>query len=362
LAVGLGRLVVEGGLALRFSPKHPLVMPQFATRRSLLNSSQQGFWAIDMNRSCCTTGDDLLSTVQYYDLRTAEEDGSLRLAGSVYCVDDEILRDDLKFTGPRVVTFNNVLKHEVVPLAEAVGEVLTAGRRGLGCAVEVEFACDMGGWGRPGGSNREPVLFLLQIRPLASRSNSTGLSRIEFSREETLCSSRGSLGHGENSQIRDIVYVREESWEARYNRIIAGEVDAFNTQLENEDRPYLLIGPGRWGTADEWLGIPVRWAQVSKAKIIVEASPEGYDVEPSQGTHFFHNIAAHDVGYLTLPPGVDKSNPASELYMDWRWLDSQAAVTETTYLRHLQFDAPLTVMLDGRRGRGIIAKPGARGT
>jgi len=134
-------------------------------------------------------------------------------------------------------------------------------------------------------------------------------------------------------------------------------VDALNKQLEGENRPFMLIGPGRWGTSDEWLGIPVRWAQVSNAKVIVEASPKDYAVEPSQGTHFFHNIAAHNVGYLTLPPGADKSDPERDLYMDWEWLDKQPAFQETDYLRHVRLESPLTVVLDGRKGRAVVVKP-----
>jgi hypothetical protein len=343
LAIGLGRLVVEGGLTLRFSPKHPQVMPQFATPKSLLNYSQRGFWAIDMNRKCCSTGDDLFSTLQFYDLKAAEEDGSLKLAGSVYSPDDERVRDDLNFPGPRVVTFNNILKHKVIPLENTISKVLEVGRSGLGCPVEVEFACDMG------GNIKQPILFLLQVRPLASRGSTTEFSDVEFPRTEILCSS--------NREIRDIVCVAGDRWEARFNKAIAREVGKINEQLESENRDYMLIGPGRWGTADEWLGIPVRWAQVSKAKVIVEASPEGYAVEPSQGTHFFHNIAAHNVGYLTLPPGADKSDPDSDLYMDWEWLDSQPSFEETDYLRHIRLERPLTVVLDGRRGKGVIAKP-----
>jgi hypothetical protein len=318
----------------------------------LLNYSQRGFWAIDMARNCCSAGDDLYSTLQFYDLEAAEEDGSLRLAGSVYCLDDEAVRDDLGLAGPRVVTFNNILKHKVIPLDETIRQILEVGRNGLGCAVEIEFACDMGGKSKP------PTLFLLQVRPLAGRGSTSEFRELSISREETLCASKGSLGHGENREISDIVYVAGERWEARFNKAIAREVEKLNNQLREEGRPFMLIGPGRWGTADEWLGIPVKWAQVSMAKVIVEASPKDYAVEPSQGTHFFHNIAAHNVGYLTLPPGADKTDPNRNLFMDWQWLDSQPAFTETNYLRHIRLESPLTVVLDGRKGKGIVAKPG----
>jgi hypothetical protein len=168
----------------------------------------------------------------------------------------------------------------------------------------------------------------------------------------------GSLGHGLNKEIHDLLYVRQDTWLAAKNKLIAREIGELNSKLKKEKRPYLLIGPGRWGTADEWLGIPVKWSQISAAKVIVEASPSGYNVDPSQGTHFFHNITAQGVGYLTLPPGVEKTDSSHECFMDWEWLGSQQTHAQTSHLRHLRFEEPLTVVLDGRDGRGVIGKPG----
>jgi hypothetical protein len=166
-----------------------------------------------------------------------------------------------------------------------------------------------------------------------------------------------SLGHGVDDDIEDIVYVRRENWEASQNKKIAAEVGQINKMLEADHRRYLLIGPGRWGTADPWLGIPVQWGQISSVGAIVEASPEGYDVEPSQGTHFFQNISSLRIGYLTLPAGADETSVKSGQFLDWSWLDSQEPETQTNHLKHVRLSSPLTIGLDGRRGEGIILKP-----
>jgi len=360
VALGLGRLVVDGGLALRFSPRHPQVIPQFSKPKILLECTQNGFWALDMRKECCSVGTDLFSTLTYFPLSAAEEDGTLNLLASVYSYSDQQIRDDLSLPGPRIITFNNILKHGAVPLAQTISKILEITRAGLGCAVEVEFACDMGQWGRRssrGKSRQTPELYLLQVRPLVSRSSTAELCSREYSREELVCASESSLGHGILS-LHDIIYVNRRTWSASRNKAIAREIGELNARLADEGRRYILIGPGRWGTADEWLGIPVKWKQISFAGVIIEASPEGYDVEPSQGTHFFHNITAQGIGYLTLPPRAEKTD-SSEYFLDWDWLDRQSACTNSRYLRHLRFDQPLTVILDGRQGSARIARPGS---
>jgi hypothetical protein len=314
-----------------------------------------------MNRQCCLTGEDLYDTLQFYDLKVAEDDGVLHPIASVYSASEDRIRDDLSLPGPRVITFNNILRYRAIPLTQALERVLELTRGGLGGAVEVEFACEMGDWGkrvRRGEEKQDPELYLLQVRPLVSRSVTTEFSSVRFTREQILCSSRGSLGHGLLREICDVVYVRGDHWDPSKNKIIAREVGTLNARLYEEGCPYILIGPGRWGSGDPWLGIPVKWSQISSARVIIEASPSGYNVDPSQGTHFFHNITAQGVGYLTLPPGVEKANQDSEYYLDWEWLGNQSASQETRHLRHIRFSNPLTVMLDGRDGHGVIGKPG----
>ncbi len=359
LALGLGRQVVDGGRALRFSPRHPEVLPQLAKTKTLLDRSQRRFFALDLEHRKQHPGAALDAAVRHYDLATAEEDGALSMVGSVFSPDDQQIRDNLRLPGPRVVTFNNILKYKSVALPEALSRLLEIGTEGLGCAVELEFACDLGHLGvslRSSGMHSVPVLYVLQIRPFAGRSWLTAGLDVEIAPDDRLCASTRSLGHGVEDRIQDVVYVRRDRWRAEDNRAIAAEVGVLNAELVAEGRPYVLIGPGRWGTADEWLGIPVGWAEISNVRAIVEASPAGYDVEPSQGTHFFQNITSLEIGYLSLPAGAGEPGDDG---LDWRWLDAQPAHSETEHLRRLRFDESLTVVLDGRRGCGVIAKPGA---
>ena len=356
LALGLGRLVVDGGEALMFSPRHPAVLPQFHQIKTLLDHSQRGFYALAMvpdtpSRRREPDGDerdDLLGAVRYYDLDTAERDGTLALAGSVFSPDDQRIIEDLSLAGPRVVTFANILQHKAIPLAETLAKLLEIGKEGLGCDVEIEFA----------GSTSK--LYVVQIRPFSGRGQAGDAIPLGFSRAASVCSSSGSLGHGIDRSIRDIVYVRRDRWEAAHNKAIATQIGEINQALGAEGRRYVLIGPGRWGTADPWLGIPVQWSQVSHAKTLVEASPAGYDVEMSQGAHFFHNITSLEVGYLSVPPGADKAEPAAQTYVDWDWLEACPAHHTSEHLRWVRLDEPLTVAIDGRRRRGVIAKPGAQ--
>ncbi|MCP4655962.1 MAG: histidine kinase [bacterium] len=359
-ALGLGRFVVDGGAAVRFNPRFPGIPPPARSEKALLDTTQRGFYALDMERPCCDLSADLFSTVRYYDLSDAEADGTLSLVGSVYCPEDRQIREDLGLQGPRVVTFNNILKHKAIPLPSAISRVLDIAHQGLGRAVEVEFACDMGDYGQAakrGKKREQPVLYILQVRPFGAITDGNDV-RLSFNRDDSLCSSVNSLGNGVLEDVRNIVYVCPDRWDASYNKAIALEVAEMNEALGSEDQPYVLIGPGRWGTADEWLGIPVQWSQISNVKVIVEASPEGYNVEPSQGTHFFQNMTSLNIGYLTLPPGADKGNSTHEEYLDWAWLGSQTAHRETEHLRLLRLREPLTVVLNGRKGRGMIAKPG----
>ena len=362
LALGFGRLIVTGGQALRFSPEHPEVLPQFAKPKTLLDRSQRGFFALDLQSECCDPRADLRSTLGFYLLDIAELDGSLQPIGSVYCHDDQRIREDLNLQGPRLITFNNILKHKAIPLPEAIQGLLELGREGLGCAVEIELAGEMGDWGRPARRGRKrtpPKLYVLQIRPFASHQQMTTGPILKFRPDDVFCASTLTLGNGLMDDLRDLVYVRYDRWDAAENQQIVQQVGEINEQLEKEGRPYILIGPGRWGTADRWLGIPVEWAQISGARVIVEASPPGYDVEPSQGTHFFQNLTALKIGYLTLPPGATEAPRGGADFLDVPWLDAQPSYGETHHLRWLRFDEPLTVALQGRRGNGVLAKPGA---
>ena len=361
LALGLGRLVVEGGRCLRFSPAHPEVTPQFATARGLLDSSQNGFYALDLRPEVdgpgrAPGGSD---RVRWYDLATAERDGVLQFAGSVLMRGERRVRDDLTLPGPRLVTFNNLLKHRAIPLAQALARLLDLARLGMGRPVELELAGEMGDWGqrgRRGEPRRPPCLYLLQMRAMAAEAGPLDVDLDAVPRERCLCRTGRALGHGLMEGVRDLVHVRRDRWRASENPAIAAELEALNEALRREERSYVLVGPGRWGTADPWLGIPVQWAQISSAKVLVEASPAGYDVEPSQGAHFFQNIASLRLGYLTVPPGADAASGSPD-FLDWEWLEAQPAAGTTSHLRHVRFASPLTVAFDGTAGAGVIGKP-----
>ncbi|MCB9479257.1 MAG: hypothetical protein H6683_06210 [Deltaproteobacteria bacterium] len=361
LALGLGRTIMEGGRVLRFSPAHPGVLPQFATPRAVMDASQRQFFALDLSMG---EEADFIAAVRSFDLSDAEEDGALALVGSVFDEGDDVIRDDLSKPGPRAVTFNNILKHRAIALAEALVRLLHMGRDGMGGAVEIEFAVHMGDFGRRTPRTRlrrEPTLYVLQIRPLASREAATDATiHVEIPPiESCLAVTEHSLGHGYFPDLRDILFVRPETWEAAANEAIAAQIETINAELSKAGRPYILIGPGRWGSADPWLGVPVQWSQISGVKIMVEASPADYPVDPSQGTHFFQNITSLRIGYLTLPPGANREQPKDAGFLDWAWLTTQPAAKETEYLRLVRFEQDVGVYLDGRTGRGIIARPGA---
>lgn len=360
VALGLGRIVVDGGLAMRFSPLHPQVLPQFSTPESMLANTQKSFYALNLARPWEASGGDWTDSVEPRDLAVAEADGALDAVGSVFDVVDRRIRDDLSLPGPRLVTFNNILKHGVIPLAETLRILLALAEEGVGGALEMEFAVDMGDWGRAtrGRERREPTLYVLQIRPLVTRQQEAAPADLG-AHEDAACLARSArtLGHGVYDDITDVVYVDPATWDASRNKAIAEEVGRLNRRLQNEKRPYLLVGPGRWGSADEWLGIPVQWSQIAGVRVMIEASPAGYDIDPSQGTHFFQNITALRIGYLTIPPGADRSSAREGQFFDWDWLRSRPPVETTPHLRLVRFDTPLRVVLDGEEGRGVVVKP-----
>ena len=365
LALGFGRQVVEGGLALRFNPKNPEELPQLGNPKLLLDRSQRRFFALDLERTA-DPAKDLNSTLQEYDLSVAEDDGALALSGSVYSPEDRMIRDGLDRKGPRLITFNNILKHRAINLAEALGLALKLGSKGFGESVEIELAGDMGDWGRRpprGRKRREPRLYLLQIRPFLSPTFSSTQPVITLKRHNLLVTSKRCLGHGVDKTLHDLIYVREGPWTMARNRAIAQELGQLNRALDKERRRYVLIGPGRWGTSDPSLGVPAQWNQICAVKAIIETAPPGRSVEPSQGSHFFQNLTALEIAYFTLGAGLEttwgeKGEVPAEL-LDQGWLDEQEAFRKTENLRHLRFEKPLVVLIDGRRGVGQIVRPGS---
>ncbi len=355
--LGLGRLVVDGGETFRFGPRHPEASIELSTPQLALKSSQREFYALDLTLPW-RSNETFDGNQKLYPLNKARDDGTFAAVGSVYDVQNDLITESPTLEGPLLVTFNNIIKHRALPFPDAMDALLQLITRGMGTSVEVELACDMGSWGKQldrGQPPVDPVLYILQVRPILIREHSPEIQPENLEPERVVCRSDVSLGVGDFCGIQDIVFVKPESFDPAESPIIAKEVGELNAKLGKSDIPYVLIGPGRWGSADHWLGIPVSWAQISGARIIVEASPQGFNVEPSQGSHFFHNITALRLGYFTIPPGSTKTTPRDGGFLDWEWLDEQHFVDETAHLRHIRIAEPLAIHVDGRSGLGLIA-------
>jgi hypothetical protein len=355
--LGLGRLVVDGGETFRFGPRHPEASIAMSTPRLALKASQREFYAIDLTLPW-DSSPSFDGNQRLFPLTQAREDGTFAPVGSVYDVQNDLVTESTTLDGPLLVTFNNLIKHRALPLPEALDELLQLLTRGMGTAVEVELAGDLGDFGarrRRGQPTREPVLYILQVRPILVRERGREIDPGSVAVERLVCRSDRSLGVGEFAGIRDIIYVKPETFDPALSPKIAKDVGAANARLAKSRVPYVLIGPGRWGSSDHWLGIPVAWSQISGARLIVEASPRGYNVEPSQGSHFFHNITAFRLGYFTIPPGSTREEPRDGGFLDWGWLSTQPIVGETEHLRHVRADSPLAIHVDGRSGLGLIA-------
>ncbi len=366
LALGLGHTVVSGGVALRFSPGAPTVLPQYPTAQSFFERSQRSFWAVDLKRAAVSWRDDPPeASLIRCELADAEEDGVLPLVGSVYCVADDVIRENFSLAGPRIVSFNNILKWNSLPLAEALSDLLAMLRDAMGEEVEVELAVDIpparddapsshsGSYPAPGSQppRRGARLYLLQLRPMTSPEQRHLHQNIDaLPPERLLCRTHLALGHGSYEGICDVVEVRASQLGAATSRALAARVSALNAELAREGRPYLLIGPGRWGSSDPTLGVSVSWADISGARIIVETPIGAHSVEPSQGTHFFRNITAARIGYLTV-------SDSERSWLDRGWLDERAGgAPSDASVRHIRLAEPTAVHIDGRRGHAVILK------
>lgn len=345
VALGLGQTVVEGGPALRFCPRHPHVLPQMALPHVFLEQSQRSFLAIDL--AAPHVPGAAPRTVVCLDLEDAERHGTLQPVGSVWSVENEAFYDGIYRPGARAVTFAHVLKSDLFPLAAILTRVQAIGERGMGGPVEFEFAVEL--------SARPPEFAILQMRPYGRGGGGDLVEVPELLPEQALCFSDKALGHGVIGNLCDVVYIRPERFDAACTRQIAQQVAQINAQLREQDRGYVLIGPGRWGTSNEWLGIPVSWGQISGARVIVEAGLDRFVVDPSQGTHFFHNLTSQGTAYLTVDPRPGRG------YVDWSWLEAQPAEQETAYVRHVRLGAALEARIDGRTSRAVIFKPGGHG-
>jgi len=348
VALGLGRTVVSGGNCLRFCPRYPRHLVQFSSVADVLENSQRGFWALALRAGRPDLDPDLELHEAEFGLEVAEADGALSMLGSTWSPENDAIYDGLSRPGTRLVSFAPILKQGLFPLAELLERLLALGTQGMGRPVEIEFAVNL----RPGGGGPAEFGFL-QMRPLALSWEHEGLELGEVRDEDLLCRSTSVLGNGRIETLRDLVVVDYHRFDRSRSHDAAREVAAFNAELVGERRSYALIGVGRWGSSDPWLGIPVTWDQIAGARVIVESGFKDFKVTPSQGTHFFQNLTSFQVGYFTVNPEVGEGS------IDWDWLDAQPAVHTGTYVRHLRLEAPVRVRMNGRAGAGVILKPAA---
>jgi hypothetical protein len=346
IAFGLGKLIAEGGTGLRFSPRYPRKIMQLSSPDLAVKSTQKYFYALDMNPEKFVPSVDDKVNLLKMGIPDAECDGTLQLAASVYDHENNMIRDGFDCNGKKIITFSNVLIHGRYPLAEILQDLLQLGQQAMNNPVEIEFAVDTDSTGK-----RLQAFNLLQIRPIVINEQSIR-SRIEkVNKDDVIVYSEKALGNGMYTNIEDIVYVRPETFKPGNSLKIAQELEKLNEQFVRDQHPYILVGPGRWGSSDPWLGIPIKWAHISAARIIVESGLEHFRVDPSQGTHFFHNLTTFGVGYLTVNPYMNDG-----IY-NLDFLNNQPAAFETQYLRHIRFGKPMKIEIDGKTNRAVVFKP-----
>ncbi len=352
LAAGLGQSVVRGGREYMFCPKYPEIT--YGAVKDLLRSSQTHFFALDMTKDNCdlSRGEDV--TLRNPRISVAEKQGTLRHLASVWDNDNDRILDGLSNPGPRIVNFANILKYEYFPLAKVLQDILTLSEIALGIPVEIEFAVDLTKNPREG---IVPTFYLLQVRPLSVNPEEASIDLDGMEPGDLLLYSREALGNGLVEDIHDILYLDPHRFDNTKTHEIQQEVAEFNKRLKETTGGYILIGPGRWGTRDRFLGVPVTWGQINRSRIIVETGLEDFDIEPSQGSHFFHNLVAMNVGYLNIP-----FHNAETAFIDWKWLKEQEVVDEGTYFRHIRTKTPLKVQMDGKHSEAVVYKnEGCRG-
>jgi hypothetical protein len=343
LALGLGRHIVDGGLCWSYSPAFPAAPPPFRDVGDRLRSTQTGFWAVNMGPPPLP---DPLRETEYLiqaDLETAGEDGVLDHLVSTYDHAADRLRMGRTGGGPVVLDFAPILVGETLPLNGLMRRLFPLAERTAGCPVELEFALD-DDQDRPG----EVRLCLLQMRAMATPDETQRVAPVELGGAGVVVAADRALGNGIRDDLADVVYLKPEAFQAAKTPVIAAEVEAFNRRLRRDGRPYVLIGFGRWGSSDPWLGVPVDWGQISGAQVIVETSTSGMSPDPSQGAHFFHNLIGLGIYYLTA------SNLGGRV--DWEWLDAQPATDESAHVRHVRLPRPLTARVDGLAGLGVLER------
>lgn len=365
VAVGLGKYIVDGGLALRFSPRHPDNVLQTSELSLALRDTQTRMYALDMKNTSAATDAESLKVDDGYNvaklrIQDMAEKGALKYMVSTFDFRDNVIRDNDYGEGRKVVTFNNILKHKVYPLAEAVDFMLTTGQEAMQRPVEIEFAGMIGPDEKMIGpaAKSKGRLYWLQIRPIVDRKETVDEALMATPDDKLLLKSGTALGHGNIEGVKTVVYVRPEKFSSSNNSLIAREIEKINRGFLDREERYVLIGPGRWGSSDTSLGIPVKWPAISAARLIVESSLPNYRIEPSQGTHFFQNLTSFGVAYFTIDTNARRKEgePVTDLY-DVDFLNAQPAVYESDFVRIVTFKNPLAIGVNGLKGTGVVLKP-----
>lgn len=342
LALGLGKYIVDGGQTLRVSPYHPHQVLQTSEMETALRETQTQFYALDMRpMGQDFTVDDGFNILKL-KVKEAEADGTLNYIASTYDPYDQIIRDGLYEGGRKIISFAGVLQQDVFPLPEIMQMSMEYGQEAMRRPVEIEFACNL-------NADRTGEFYLLQIRPIVDAKQMLEEDLTKIADEDCLLRSHNSLGHGVSDDVTDVVYVKgSDEFSASHNPDIASDIEAINRRFLAEGKNYILVGPGRWGSSDSWLGIPVKWPHISAARVIVEVTLKNYRVDPSQGTHFFQNLTSFGVGYFTIDGNTGDGFFRQDV------LDAMPAVEETRYVRHVRFTHPLTVKMDGMKQEGVV--------
>jgi len=343
ICLGLGKQIVEGSRTIRFSPKYPKKILQLSDPAITLRDSQKSFYALDLNAENFIPSTDDAVNLLKLRVKEAEKDGALKHVASVYDYSDNTIKEGAHYTGKKIITFANILKFEAFPLAKILSRVSEITQKAMNSPVEIEFAMNI-----PKKKGEPATFSLLQVRPIVDNSEALTTDLNEIDEKNTIIYSKQALGNGEIKDLYDIIYVKTDTFDPAKNPLVAKIIAEMNNKFLNEDKNYILIGPGRWGSSDHWLGIPVKWADISAAKVIIEAGLPNYRIDPSQGTHFFQNLTSFRVGYLTLNPY------ANDGHFDVDYLDKLSTVCENEYLRHIHFDEPLVVKIDGKKNLGLI--------
>lgn len=346
IAFGLGKVIVEGGVSMRFSPKHPRNVLQLSSPEYALRDTQKKFLAINLNSESFEPSIKEDINLMELRIKEAEKDSGFKYVASTYDYHSNMVRDGIAEEGKKIVTFSNILNHNIMPLAEIIENFLQISQKEMNNHVEIEFAVNLD---TPKGA---PYIFnFLQIRPIVQNFEVAHINIDDIKKEETIVFSEAALGNGVIEGMRDIVYVRPETFNPAETLKIAEAVNDVNEKFLSQNLNYILIGPGRWGSTDPWLGIPVKWAQISAARVIIEAGLENYRIDPSQGTHFFQNLTSFRVGYFTINPFINEG------FYDTDYLDSLPAIFENKYIRHVQTPKKLIVKIDGKKNLGVVYKP-----